>query len=95
FYFFDKNWNFLRYNKGDEKFPENFTIEEPENLDEMIKVAEKLSKPFSYARIDLYNLNGKVYFSEITLSPNSGFDTDITYSTDKLLGDKLHIPYAF
>ncbi|EOU1649190.1 ATP-grasp fold amidoligase family protein [Clostridium perfringens] len=95
FYFFDKNWNFLRYNKGDEKFPENFTIEEPENLDEMIKVAEKLSKPFSYARIDLYNLNGKVYFSEITLSPNSGFDTDITYSTDKLLGNKLHIPYAF
>lgn len=95
FYLFDKEWNFLRYNKGDENLPKNFTINKPENLDEMVKIAEKLSKPFSFARIDLYNLNKKVYFSEITLSPNSGFDTDITYETDKLLGDKLHIPYAF
>ena len=93
FYFFNKDWKFLRYNKGDEILPKNFTIDKPENLDEMFEIAKKLSKPFSYARIDLYNLNGKVYFSEITLSPNSGFDTDITYETDKLLGEKLHIPY--
>ena len=95
FYFFDTNWRFLRYNKGDEKLHENFTIDKPENLEEMIRISEGLSKPFNYARIDLYNLNGKVYFSEITLSPNSGFDTDISYKTDKLLGEKLHIPYAF
>ncbi|MGU9047071.1 ATP-grasp fold amidoligase family protein [Clostridium perfringens] len=95
FYFFDKEWRFLRYNKGDEKLPKDFIIDKPENLEEMVSLAEKLSKPFNYARIDLYNLNKKVYFSEITLSPNSGFDTDITYDTDKLLGEKLHIPYAF
>lgn len=95
FYFFDKEWNFLRYNRGDEKLPDNFSLPKPDNLEELIQVAEKLSKDFNYARIDLYNVNGKVYFSEITLSPNSGFDTDISYETDKLLGEKLHIPYAF
>lgn len=95
FYFFDKDWNFLRYNKGDSKLPKNFTIQKPSNLDEMIQISEKLSKPFNFARIDLYNINGNIFFSEITLTPNSGFDSDITYATDKLLGEKLHIPYFY
>ena len=57
----------------------------------MIDVAEKLAKDFIYARIDLYEIKGKIYFGEITLSPNSGFDTDITYNTDKIFGKKLII----
>jgi len=91
FYFFDKDWSFLRYNYGDEKLPEGFSLKKPQNLDEMVKVAEKLSEDFLYARIDLYDIKNKIYFGEITLSPNSGFDTDITYNTDKILGEKLQI----
>ena len=34
-----------------------------------------------------------IYFGEITLSPNSGFDADITYETDLMFGNKLKIPY--
>lgn len=94
FYFFDREWKFLPYNKGDEKLPPDFTLPKPDNLDEMFEIAEKLSKPFYYARIDLYNIEGKVYFSEITLCPNSGFDSDITYETDMLFGKKLCIPYG-
>ncbi len=94
FYFFDRQWNFLPYNKGDEKLPADFTLPKPDNLEEMFQIADKLSKPFYYARIDLYNIDGKIYFSEITLCPNSGFDSDITYETDKLFGEKLHIPYG-
>lgn len=91
FYFFDRNWRFLRYIKGDDKLPENFTLEKPKNLEEMIEVAEKLSEDLSYARIDLYNLNGTIYFGEITLCPNSGFDNDITLEADKELGKKIEI----
>lgn len=94
FHFFDRQWNFLPYNKGDEKLPVDFSLPRPDNLEEMFEIAEKLSKPFYYARIDLYNIDGKVYFSEITLCPNSGFDSDITYETDKLFGEKLNIPYG-
>lgn len=91
FYFFDENWNFLRYNYGDEKLPSDFSLGKPKKLKEMVEIAEKLSKDFIYARIDLYYIKNEVYFGEITLSPNSGFDTDITYNTDKILGKKLEI----
>ena len=59
----------------------------------MLNIATELSIDFIFARIDLYNINGDIYFGEITLSPNSGFDPDITYKTDLMFGNKLQIPY--
>lgn len=90
--FFDQEWNFQPLNKGDENL-QDIDIPKPENLDKMIEVAKRLSKDFWFARIDLYNINGKIYFGEITLSPNSGFDPDIKYETDLIFGQKLKIPY--
>lgn len=90
--FFDKEWRFLPLNKGDENLI-HIDVECPPNLDEMLIVAQKLSKEFIFARIDLYNVGGRVYFGEITLSPNSGFDNDITADTDRLFGEKFKIPY--
>lgn len=92
YYFYDQNWNYLTYNKGD-SIENNPDILKPKNLEEMLEIAKKLSKDFIFARIDLYNIDGKIYFGEITLSPNSGFDPDITLETDKIFGDKLQIPY--
>lgn len=92
FYFFDLEWNLLRYNKWGEVAPEGFTLPKPENLDEMIKIAEVLSKPYYYSRIDLYNVKGKIYFGEITLCPNSGFDGNLLKETDFLLGEKIKLP---
>lgn len=90
--FFDQKWNFQPLDKGDENL-QDVDIPKPENLDEMIEVAKKLSEDFVFARIDLYNIKGKIYFGEITLSPNSGFDPDIKYETDLMFGKKLEIPY--
>ncbi|MFR5683118.1 MAG: ATP-grasp fold amidoligase family protein [Clostridia bacterium] len=67
--YFDQNWNFVPLNKGDE-LSENPNIEKPKNLDEMLSIARKLSEDFIFARIDLYNIDGKIYFGEITLTPN-------------------------
>lgn len=92
YYFFDQEWQFQPLNKGDENI-KNVDIQKPKNLDEMIEIAKKLSKDFVFARIDLYNVDGKIYFGEITLSPNSGFDPDIKYETDLMFGQKLEIPY--
>ena len=39
----------------------------------MKSFAEQLSEGYSFLRIDLYEINGKVYFSELTFSPTSGF----------------------
>lgn len=90
--FFDQKWNFQPLDKGDENL-QDVDIPKPENLDEMIEIAQKLSEDFVFARIDLYNIKGKIYFGEITLSPNSGFDPDIKYETDLMFGQKLEIPY--
>lgn len=90
--FFDQKWNFQPLDKGDENL-QDVDIPKPENLDEMIEIAKKLSEDFVFARIDLYNIKGKIYFGEITLSTNSGFDPDIKYETDLMFGKKLEIPY--
>ena len=82
----------MRYNKGDENI-ENPNINKPKNLEKMIEISKELSKDFIFARIDLYNINGKIYFGEITLTPNSGFDPDITMQTDLYFGNKLRIPF--
>lgn len=90
--FFDQNWNFLTLDKDDENI-KNPDVERPENLEEMLQIAKILSEDFVFARIDLYNIGGTIYFGEITLSPNSGFDSDITEETDRMFGEKLEIPF--
>ena len=39
----------------------------------MIELAKKLSEGVAFLRVDLYEINGKVYFSELTFSPGAGF----------------------
>ena len=90
--YFDQEWRFQPLNKGDEILTE-VDVPKPKNLDRMIEIAKELSKDFLFARIDLYNIDGQIYFGEITLSPNSGFDPDIKYETDLMFGEKLKIPY--
>ncbi len=45
----------------------------PSSMQEMIRVGEKLSEEFPYARIDLYDIEGRVVFGEITFYPWSGY----------------------
>jgi hypothetical protein len=45
-------------------------LRRPESLEKMIDVARKLSEPFPFVRVDLYDVNGKVVFGELTFYPN-------------------------
>ena len=59
--------------------PMNGPIPKPENLDEMISYAEKLSTDFPMVRVDFYNEAGKIYFGELTFTHFgciNGFDPD-------------------
>ena len=44
----------------------------PGNLDEMISIAEELSKPFDFVRVDFYSVDGQTYIGELTHYPGSG-----------------------
>ncbi len=50
----------------------DYVLKKPDNFDEMVKLAEKLASPFPFVRVDLYNINGKIYFSEMTFTPAKG-----------------------
>lgn len=66
---FDENWNKLNVRYG----YSGFDIEKmPENKDELISLAERLAEPFEFVRVDLYNIDGKIYFSELTFHPGGG-----------------------
>lgn len=47
-------------------------ILKPDNWEQMKKCAEELSKPFKHCRVDLYNVEGKIYFGEITFHHGGG-----------------------
>ena len=69
--FFDKNWNKLNIVLG--KYDEyDVPPNKPNNWDEMVQIAEMLSKGFCYVRIDLYSLGDKILFSEFTFTPAMG-----------------------
>lgn len=62
------------------------SIPKPKNLKKMIRICQKLAQPFPFVRVDLYNLDGKIYFSELTFTPNAGLDRYQPASFDILLG---------
>ena len=58
----------------------------PPSLAEMIKVAEILAADLEFVRVDLYDLDGNVRFSELTFSPESGLGRFKPASADRLVG---------
>lgn len=63
-------------------------IKRPENYDEMIRVAETLSAGFDFIRVDLYNVNGKIYFGELTCYPAGGLAAFVPRKWDFIFGEK-------
>ena len=66
---FDENWNYSDVVTND---PEGGYIPRPENFSSMLATAEKLGEDFDYIRVDLYTIQGRIYFGELTLYPVSG-----------------------
>ena len=91
FYFYNKYWKRLIYQHPELEKEDD--VENPENFDVMLWIVEQLARGYVHMRVDLYNVNGKVYFGELTFFNQSGFDTDITYETDLLWGGKMKVPF--
>lgn len=83
--FYDQDWNQLGFHLGGNLAKSK--CEKPKNLDEMVKISKKLSEEFDYSRIDLYNIDGKIYFGEITFCPNSGLKKFKPNKWDVKLGE--------
>jgi hypothetical protein len=61
----------------------------------MLEIARKLSEGLFFARIDLYDVQDKIIFGEVTLYPESGFGRFYPDEADLALGEKLDISGLF
>ena len=79
---------------GEQVCPPDFSrdLSMPQSLDEMIRCAEALSQGFPFVRVDMYDVNGRVYFGEMTFFPAGGFGRFINDNDDLLLGSWLELP---
>ncbi len=85
---FNQNWK--KYEVFWE-FPPADNVKCPDNINSMRLLAEKLSVPFDYIRIDLYSIEGKIYFGEFTNYPTSGQALVKPLSFDFELGSKWQL----
>lgn len=79
---------------GEEAYPPDFDrqIDIPANIDDMISLAEKLSKGFPFLRVDFYSVQNRIYFGELTFFPASGFGRFDPPEWDEKIGGWLELP---
>lgn len=90
FDFFDRDFNHLDIING--HLMSEKKIEKPSKFDEMISIAETLSKDIPHVRVDLYEINEVVYFGEMTFSHWGGTVPFEPEEWDYKLGRWLKLP---
>ena len=69
----------------------DYEINKPENFKKMVDIARKLSQPFAHCRVDLYNIDGKIYFGEITFYHGGGCNQIEPEEWDLKMGDWIDL----
>lgn len=88
--FYDMEFNHLDM-KG--KAPNSdILLRKPKNFEKMIELAKILSDGFIHVRVDFYEVNGNVYFGELTFYHHSGFMPFKPEKWDYILGEWLVLP---
>jgi len=85
FDFFDIDFNWLNVKQGHPHSKKK--IIKPENYNKMLDICRILSKDFPHVRVDLYNVNGKIYFGELTFYHFAGLTPFKPKKWDKIFGD--------
>lgn len=90
FDYFDLEFNHLDIKQ---KYPHaQNTLRKPETFDKMIEFSKILSKGFPHVRVDFYEVDGRLYFGELTFYHFSGFMPFEPSKWDKTFGDWIHLP---
>lgn len=90
FDFFDRNLKTIPVVQGHPHAPQLPDI--PNNIEEMIAMAEKLGAGFPQIRIDLYNIDGKIYVGEYTIFHFGGLMPFEPESYDESFGKYIQLP---
>ena len=90
FDYFDLEFNHLDIKQ---KYPHaQNTLRKPETFDKMIEFSKILSKGFPHVRVDFYEVDGRLYFGELTFYHFCGFMPFEPSKWDKTFVDWIHLP---
>lgn len=92
--YYDMEWNFIDV-QGIYPNNKDVKLQKPERFEEMKNIARRLSKGILHVRVDLYLVNDKVYFGELTLYHLSGLGDFKSKELDRKLGQWLNIPNEY
>ena len=87
--FYDTSWKYLNISSDCPNFGD--IVEKPEKLKEMLEIAKILSEDFPAVRVDLYCIQNKIYFGELTFYPWSGYVKFEPDEFDFILGKKFKL----
>ena len=89
--FLNTDWTKAEFGRSDYELLTDIPPK-PDNLDEMLDVARKLSEGKAHVRVDLYNVDSHIYFGELTFYTGAGFIPFEPKEYDKVLGEMLNFP---
>ena len=87
--FFDREWKVMPFERHYPSCKEG--IEKPQEYDQMLQLAERLSKEIPFVRVDFYEVCGKIYFGEMTFYPGSGYEEFSPESWDEIMGSWIDL----
>lgn len=67
-------------------------LRKPVTFIKMIELSKRLSKGFPHVRVDFYEVDGRLYFGELTFYHFSGFMPFEPDKWDKIFGDWIKLP---
>ncbi len=90
---YDADWNPLYFcwvqGYKDPASTRGEEIPAPESFEEMKRIGAEVAKDFDYVRVDFYDVDGKLYYGEVTFYHGGGNDIFTPIEYDKFYGDKL------
>ena len=90
FDFYDMDFQHLDFRRGHPNSDK--PVKKPVTFEAMRKLAEQLSQGFSHVRVDLYEVNGKNYFGELTFYPGNGMTRFEPEEWDYKMGQWITLP---
>ena len=89
---YDRDWNpHPEYSIWSNDFSQADPMPKPAGFERMLEVAERLCQGFPVVRSDLYNLNGKIYFGEMTFTSLGGMMDFYTPEFLRMCGDEIDL----
>lgn len=89
--YYSRSGELLNFGEADFKPDNQAVVEIPQNLPQMLFLADKLSENHTFLRVDFYSIASRIYFGELTFYPASGLGRFTNVDADLDLGTELNL----